>query len=205
MVHMEEILPQIEIRVNPQVSFTQGYQDGNMQDSEGSQVVKLEAVVLQERVEEWVQRHAEPSLVESHKGHHVSLRRSRERRILRHPTGFELCHQHKPVFHEILHVPQHNGRRSLVLLYHGSGRKKGQHLHDPDIPTSNFFSLSLSLCLAFSLPFLSKYREGSKERVMDGVRGYRGMQGRPPGLNPAALMVKRLGHSRPEQPERGVK
>jgi hypothetical protein len=40
---------------------------------------------------------------------------------------------------------------------------------------------------------------------MDGVRGYRGMQGRPPGLNPAALMVKRLGHNRPEQPERGVK
>jgi hypothetical protein len=154
MVHMEEILPQIEIRVNPQVSFTQGYQDGNMQDSKGSQVVKLEAVVLQERVEEWVQRHAEPSLVESHKGHHVSLRRSRERRILRHPTGFELCHQHKPVFHEILHVPQHNGRRSLVLLYHGSGRKKGQHLHDPDIPTSNFFSLSLSLSRLFSSFFI---------------------------------------------------
>jgi hypothetical protein len=82
MAHTEELLPQIEIRFDPQVSFTQGYEDNNMQDSRGSQVVKLEAVVLQDRGEEWVQRHLKPLLVESRKGHHVSFRRSRERRVL---------------------------------------------------------------------------------------------------------------------------
>jgi hypothetical protein len=72
--------------------------------------------------------------------------------VLRHPTGFDLRRQHKPMFHEFLQVSQCNGRMSLVLLCHGSGRKKGQHLHNPDIPTSNL-SLSLSLCVAFSFPF----------------------------------------------------
>jgi hypothetical protein len=90
MTHKKEILPQIEIGVNPQVSFTQGYEDGDMQDSGGSQVVKLEAIVLQERAEELVWRHANPSLMESHKGHHISLHRSRERKVLRHPIGFEI-------------------------------------------------------------------------------------------------------------------
>jgi hypothetical protein len=51
MVHTEEILTQIEIGVNHKVSFTRGYEDGDMQDFEGSQVVKLEAIVPQERVE----------------------------------------------------------------------------------------------------------------------------------------------------------
>jgi hypothetical protein len=45
--HTEEILPSIEIEVDPQVSFTQGYEDSNMQDSRGSQVVKLKAIVPQ--------------------------------------------------------------------------------------------------------------------------------------------------------------
>jgi hypothetical protein len=30
MAHTEGILPQIEIGVNPQVSFTQGYEDNDM-------------------------------------------------------------------------------------------------------------------------------------------------------------------------------
>jgi hypothetical protein len=157
MMHTEEILPQIEIGVYPQVRFTQGYEDGDMHDSRGSQVLKLEVIVPQERAEERVRRHLEPSLVESRKGHHVSLRMSKERRVLRHPTGFELRHQHKLMFHEFLQVPQHNSRRSLVLLHHGSGRKKGQYIHDPVIPTSNFFffvSLSLSLSRLFSSFFI---------------------------------------------------
>jgi hypothetical protein len=45
MTHTEKILPQIEIGVDPQVSFTQGYEDNDMQDSGGSQVVKLKVVV----------------------------------------------------------------------------------------------------------------------------------------------------------------
>jgi hypothetical protein len=104
-VHMEEILPQIEIGINPQVSFTQDYEDGDTEDSEGSRVVKLEAIVPQEQAEEWVWRHVEPSLVESHKGHHVSLHKSRERRVVRHLTGFELRRRHKPMIHEFMQVP----------------------------------------------------------------------------------------------------
>jgi hypothetical protein len=91
MAHTEDILSQIEIGVNPQVSFTRGYKDGDMQDSGGSRVVKLEAIVPQKQAEERVRRHAESSLVESNKGDHLSLCRSRERRVLRHPTGIELC------------------------------------------------------------------------------------------------------------------
>jgi hypothetical protein len=82
MTDMEEVLPQIEIGVDPQVSFTQGYKGYNMQDSNGSYVVKLEAVVLHERAEELVQRHAELLLVESCKVHHVSFHRCGKRRVL---------------------------------------------------------------------------------------------------------------------------
>jgi hypothetical protein len=73
--------------------------------------------------------------------------------VLWHLTGFELHRRHKPMFHEFLQVPQRNGRRCPVLLHHGLGSKKGQHIHDPGIPTSNF-SLSLSLSCLFSSIFI---------------------------------------------------
>jgi hypothetical protein len=43
------------------------------------------------------------------------------------------------------------------VLCHGSGRMKGQHLHDPGIPTSNF-SLSIS-------PFLFLFCLGTAKEV----------------------------------------
>jgi hypothetical protein len=100
MTDMEEVLPQIKIRVNPQVSFTQGHKGRDMQDSRGSVVLKLEAIVSQERAEELVRRHVEPLVIESRKGHHVSLNRCGERRVLQHLTGLKLRRRHKPMLHE---------------------------------------------------------------------------------------------------------
>jgi hypothetical protein len=45
---VKEVLPHIKIKVDPQVSFTQGHEGRDMQDSQGSKVVKLEAVIPQE-------------------------------------------------------------------------------------------------------------------------------------------------------------
>jgi hypothetical protein len=61
-----------------------------MQDPQGSQVVKLEVVILQKRAEELVWWHAESPLIEHHKGHHVSLCRCGERKGLQHTTSLEL-------------------------------------------------------------------------------------------------------------------
>jgi hypothetical protein len=47
MPEMEEIIPQIKIRVNPQVSLTQSHEGRNMQDPRGGQMVQLKAVIPQ--------------------------------------------------------------------------------------------------------------------------------------------------------------
>jgi hypothetical protein len=44
-LNMKEILPQINLRVDPQVSLTQSHEGRYMQDSQGRQVVKLETVI----------------------------------------------------------------------------------------------------------------------------------------------------------------
>jgi hypothetical protein len=90
--------------------------------------VKLEAVILQKRAEELVRWHAESPLIECHKGHHVSLRRYGERRVLWHTTSLELRCRHKPMIHEFLQVAWRNGGRSPILLCHASRRKGRQHL-----------------------------------------------------------------------------
>jgi hypothetical protein len=99
---VKEVLSLIELRVDPQVSFTQSHEGRNMQDSRGSQVVKLEAVIPQKRVEEPMWWHAESSLVERRKGHHVSFHRCRECKVRRNPTSLELRRSHKPMLHEYL-------------------------------------------------------------------------------------------------------
>jgi hypothetical protein len=44
---MKEMLPQIKLKVNPQVSLTQSHYEGRyMQDPRWGQMVKLEAVIL---------------------------------------------------------------------------------------------------------------------------------------------------------------
>jgi hypothetical protein len=64
--------------------------------------VKLEAIIPLKRVEEPVQWHAESSLIERHKEHHVSFRMCCERRILRHTARLELNRHHKPMLYKFL-------------------------------------------------------------------------------------------------------
>jgi hypothetical protein len=186
---VKEVLPLIELRVDPQVSFTQSHEGRNMQDSRGSQVVKLEAVIPQKRVEEPMWWHAESLLIERRKGHHVSFHRCRECKVRRNPTSLELRRSHKPMLHEYLQVAQRNGGKGPILLCHGRRRKGGQHLRDPGI-TSYFFFRSL---LFLSLFLFSRHREGGQERTTDGVQGYRAAQGRSLASNPTASVVKQLG------------
>jgi hypothetical protein len=155
-------------------------------------VVKLEAIVPQERVEELVWRHAKPLLIESRKRHHVSYRRYGERGVLRHLTSLKLHRRHKPMLHEFLQMVQHNGGRSPVLLHRGSRGREGQRLQDPGIPSYYPFSLSFSPFFRPLFSFLSRHREGGKERTAGGAQGHRGAKGRPPALNPTASVVKQL-------------
>jgi hypothetical protein len=99
-----------------------------MQDYRGTQVVKSEAIIPQKRAEELVWWRAESSLIECHKGHHISFRRCGGCRVLRHAASPELYHRHKPMLHEFFQVAWHNGGRSPILLRDGSRRKGRQHL-----------------------------------------------------------------------------
>jgi hypothetical protein len=135
-------------------------------------------------------RHIESPLIEHHKGHHVSFRRHRERKVHRNSTSLELYRHHKPMLHESLQVARHNRGRGPILFYHDSWRKEGQHLRDPGI-TCYFFFLTFS---PFSSLFVfSRHTEKGKERTADGAQGYRGAQGQPLALNPTASVVKRPG------------
>jgi hypothetical protein len=134
-----------------------------------------------------VRWHAESPFIECHKGHHVSLRRCGERRVLRHRTSLELHCRHKPMLHKFLQVAWRNGGRSPILLYHGSRRKGMQQLRDPDISSYFIFPRFLLFPPLFLFPGVGK------ERMTDGVQGYRGAQGRPLALNPMSSVVKRLG------------
>jgi hypothetical protein len=96
----------------------------------------------------------------------------------------------KPMLHEFLQVARRNGRRSQILLCHGSRRKGREHLQDLGI-FSYFPSFSLTP-LSAPLSFFRR-REGGRERTTDGVKGYSGVQGQPPDFNPVASVVKRLG------------
>jgi hypothetical protein len=110
----------------PWVSLTQSHEGHNMKDPRGSQVMKLEVIILQKRMEEPAWWHAEPPLIERHKVHHIPLRKCGERRVLGHTTSLELHRRHKPMLHEFLQMAQ--GARSPILLCHGSRRTGRQHL-----------------------------------------------------------------------------
>jgi hypothetical protein len=97
-----EVLPQIKLRVDPQVSLTQNDEGRNMQDPRGSQVVKLEAIIPQKRAEVPMRWHAKSLLIECHKEHQVSLHRCEKRRVLQHTTSLEFRRRHKPMLHEFL-------------------------------------------------------------------------------------------------------
>jgi hypothetical protein len=112
---MKEKFPQIKLRVNPHVGLTQSHEGQYMQDSRGSQVAKLEAVIPHKRAEEPVRWRAEFLLIECQKGHYVSFHRCGERRILQRMASLELNRRHKPMLHEFLHTAWHNSGRSPIL------------------------------------------------------------------------------------------
>jgi hypothetical protein len=49
---MKEIVPQIKVKLNPQVGLAQGHEGHNMQDPRRSQLMQLQATEVQQQVEE---------------------------------------------------------------------------------------------------------------------------------------------------------
>jgi hypothetical protein len=178
----KEVLPQIKLRFDPQVSLTQSHEGHNMPDSRGSQVVKLKVVIPQKRAEEPVRWHAKSLLIGRRKGHHISSCRHGEHRVLRHPTSLELYRRHKPMLNKFLQVARCNSGRGPILLHHDSRRKEGPHFQDASI----FFLFLFFLTLLFPSLFFSRHMDGGKERMADGA------QGRSPASNPVASVVKWL-------------
>jgi hypothetical protein len=144
----KEVLPQIKLRFDPQVSLTQSHEGHNMPDSRGSQVVKLKVVIPQKRAEELVRWHAKSLLIGRRKGHHISSCRHGEHRVLRHPTSLELYRRHKPILNKFLQVARCNSGRGPILLHHDSRRKEGPHFQDASI----FFLFLFFLTLSFFRP-----------------------------------------------------
>jgi hypothetical protein len=171
---MKEVLPQIKLRVDPQVSFTQSHEGRNMQDSIGSQVVKLEVEMPQKRAEEPVWWYAEPPLVERHKGHHISVRRAGNAGSTRTRQASSFVAAINPCFMSFC--------RWLSVMVEGvqscsamaRERREGNTFEILVFPSYFFFSRSL---LFSSLFLFSRHREGGKERTADDAQGYRGAQG----------------------------
>jgi hypothetical protein len=69
--------PQVPVRVNPQVSFTNRREDGGLRDGVGAEVVQLHPVDMQNRPHKMACRHSEPPLVEGNEAHHIPRRRGR--------------------------------------------------------------------------------------------------------------------------------
>jgi hypothetical protein len=68
------------------------------------------------------------SIIECHEGHHVSLRRRKECRVLWHTASHELRRRHKPLLHKFLQMARRNNGRSPILLRYDSRRKGEPHL-----------------------------------------------------------------------------
>jgi hypothetical protein len=69
--------PQVPVRVNPQVSFTNRREDGGLRDGVGTEVVQLHPVDMQNRPHKMACWHSEPLLVEGNEAHHIPRRRGR--------------------------------------------------------------------------------------------------------------------------------
>jgi hypothetical protein len=90
------------------LGLTQGHEGSHVQNPRSGQVMQLQAVELQQRVEKLVWWHTESSLVEHRARHDVSLHRSRRCRILEHTTGSQLHRYHIPLTHKVLQVLLHD-------------------------------------------------------------------------------------------------
>jgi hypothetical protein len=134
----------------------------------------------------------ESTLIERHKGHHLSFHRCGERMILRHTTSLKLSRHHIPILHKFLQVAWHNGGRSPILLRHGS-RRKGREGNAFEILVFFSYFPSFSLSPLFIPLCFFKCKEGGREITANSAKGYRGAQRRPLASNPMASVVKRLG------------
>jgi hypothetical protein len=73
----EEMSPQVPVRVNPQVSFTNCHEDGGLRDRVGTEVVQLHPIDVQNRPHKTACRHSEPPLVKGDEAHDIPRRRGR--------------------------------------------------------------------------------------------------------------------------------
>jgi hypothetical protein len=76
-LRVEEMGPQVPVRVNPQVSFTNRREDGGLRDGVGAEVVQLHPVDMENRSHKTACRHSEPLLVEGNEAQHIPRRRGR--------------------------------------------------------------------------------------------------------------------------------
>jgi hypothetical protein len=69
-----EVVPQIKVGLNPHVSLVQGYEGHDVQNPQRSQMMQLQAIELQQQVEESKQRHTKSSLIEQRAHYNISHR-----------------------------------------------------------------------------------------------------------------------------------
>jgi hypothetical protein len=69
--------PQVPVRVNPQVSFTNCREDGGLRDGVRTEVVQLHPVDVQNRPHKTACRHSEPPLVKGDEAHDIPRRQGR--------------------------------------------------------------------------------------------------------------------------------
>jgi hypothetical protein len=84
---MTEIVPQIKVGLNPHVSLAQGYEGRDVQNPQRSQMMQLQAIELQQQVEESMRRHTKSSLIERRARYDISCRRGGGLKIYRNMTG----------------------------------------------------------------------------------------------------------------------
>jgi hypothetical protein len=137
-------------------------------------VVKLEAIIQRKQAEEPVWWHTKSLLIERHKGYHISFQRCGERRILQHMASLELGHRHKPMLHEFLQMAgvTVEGVQSYSAV--ALGEREGNTFEI--LVFFPIFLLFLPLPFPPRFSFLSP-REGGRDRIVDGEKGYRGAQG----------------------------
>jgi hypothetical protein len=64
--------PKIKMGLDPQITFTQCDEDGDVLNPIGIQVMQLDLIVMEEPEKEMMRRHRKTMLVEMHKRHHVT-------------------------------------------------------------------------------------------------------------------------------------
>jgi hypothetical protein len=67
----EEMPPEIKMGLDPQITFTQCDEDGDVLNHIRIQVMQLDLVVMEEPEEETMRRHRKTMLVGMHERHHI--------------------------------------------------------------------------------------------------------------------------------------